>query len=1779
MFTKRLLSIILTSFLLTGCVKPTNNNKGPSVLNEIEETKSEQYISVIVNSNYKVIDSIANLGSNIGWSSRVLDICEIRENAGNYEVRLKDGLSFTKDTIIFANANDKLVGFMFEGVEDVGGTLNGVIVDIAPEISQIISIPIVSESAPSVNLRSPKIKIILDGETVPQTYTGLSITSRGRISVPKDIGGEVIIESNRREYGRFTLTRFGPGSLVMPDLIPEFNPTAITLSTDEDVTEAFQIPEASFPAVGVQEYEVRDNPTNGTLACTNRDCSYTPNPGFVGVDTFSVRAFLDRSPSEPLVYTMNVLDTPDNPILEDANLVVTDENTPVAFNLANATDPDGDVNLTYTIVSPLGAGDGTLTCSVMPACNYTPVNGFVGEVSFTLKVTDSTGLDSQTKIQRIQVNNVNDAPVLDDPVLVETNQATPVTFNLPSASDADGDAITYFKESDPSNGGISCNLSANPKTCTYSPNISFVGDDSFSIYVEDSNSARSASKTITIRVHDVNEAPTIAAQSVAYSTNEDTTLTGMQLPLGSDPDGDAVRHVVVTNPANGSITCSNSGLCNYTPSLNFNGTDTLQVKVTDESLDSEIRDITITVNPINDAPELSIASGPVTTPENTPVTFTIPMTASDVDNTQGELTWNVSAPVNGSIDCSSAPSCTYTPNNSFIGSESLDIYVSDLEPLSSITRSLTIDITNVNDAPVLEEMAGAVITNEDTLVNFQLPNASDADGDSLTWLAHTQPANGTLSCNASGNCDYTPSLNFNGADTFKAKVNDGSLDSNIVDVSITVNPINDAPELSVASNAINTPEDTPITFTIPMTATDVDNAQGELIWSVSAPANGSIDCSSAPSCTYTPNLNFVGSESLSISISDLEPLSSSVRTLEINVSNSNDAPVLASVSDLSTDEDQSVDFTLSATDADGDAISYLVESQGGNGSVSCVDENCTYTPNLNFNGSDSFQMKANDSTVDSNIITINVTVNPVNDAPTMEVMASTVVTDEDVAVGFQLPNGSDIDGDALAWTIVTQPTNGSVVCSVRDCTYTPDSGFSGSDSLQAVVNDGTINSNIIDVDFTVNNVNSAPTLSAVAPLYTDINTPLDFSLSANDIDGDSLSYIVSFAPSNGVTNCISNNCTYTPSNDFNGSDSFQMKVNDGEVDSNIITINVQVGPPPATAFQVEEEKSRMLLTLNNDKVSYIDELNVYNDVFISPLGLTSNSRLDSLRNLSGGFLADVGPIKTRYGMGHMLNNYLSEMYIVPFIQPVKITDRVASRQTDSESCFFLGDDNDNAYLQCNGSASGSYASLDTCGFNFSEIIATDKFSNMIAKKGSLDSSSGSDVYTYHRYTCDGTQQWAPIPLEIEEPLGFIAPGHVYYEKSPGLYGLISLIDYTEKTEFTNFGDISKKYNIRNRTTEDVFGADNAGAIGNHPSLYGAPHAVMVPMDSGGEDYKFFFRSEDGSTYASGFTYLNTHRNDAISDHVAVKVYSNYGFAIPLNAAGKMTHIGTLHPDFLSIKTDTIHDILVHPHDMMVISTSGNFVMIRTGVGSSNLFHASNVRKLDVDFDITKAVDFTIIDNTETGGEDVILVTDSDLNRALYADSYASGSINPVIHKRADFTFTADEEVMTEFTLPAAGSDHYIVSQGTQNGTLACVSGVCQYHGNLDFRGSEFFSIVPSLGGEEKLVELAILDTPDAPKLGTVSPLSAPSNGGYSYLDIPIISNQRASDLTVEILVQPANASVQWCSASHEYNKDEGLLRCRVLVPNIAPSGPDTIKVRVTDSKGLSVEIDINFDIY
>jgi VCBS repeat-containing protein len=676
-----------------------------------------------------------------------------------------------------------------------------------------------------------------------------------------------------------------------------------------------------------------------------------------------------------------------------------------------------------------------------------------------------------------------------------------------------------------------------------------------------------------------NTAP--VANDDSYSIDEDDQLF-VPANLGvlandTDPEGDTLTAIKVTNPSHGQLSFGSNGFFTYVPSANFSGTDSFIYKARDGVLDSNIVTVTITVSPVNDSP---IANSDTATVVEDSGANGIDVLANDNTGSDTGETITITAVTasgNGSVAITGGGTgLSYTPNANFHGPDSFTYTISDGNSTDSATVSVT--VSPVNDAPLAQN--DSYSTNEDTplAVNASsglLSNDADIDNHILAAVLVNGPANGALSLNPDGSFTYTPNGNFFGTDSFSYKASDGQADSNVATVSISVNAVNDAPD--AVEDEVTTEEDTPVNVPVLVNDTDSDN-ETLTVNSVSQGTNSIVVINPDSTVTYTPHANFHGVDSFSYTISDSNG-GSDTTTVEVTVTPVNDQPV--AVDDAAnTDEDTAVQINVRAndTDVDGsDTLSIINVAQGASGTVVInPDGTVTYTPNANFHGSDNFTYTIDDGNSGSGTATVNVSIAAVNDAPDAVNDPATVLEDSGANAINVLANDSfapDTD-ETLSVTAVTQGASGSVVITGggTGISYIPNGNFNGTDTFDYTISDGNGGTDTATVSITANAVNDAP--AAVNDSYsTNEDSPLVVGAPGvlandSDVDGDALTAALVSEPANGILTLNPNGSfTYTPAANFFGSDSFTYKAGDSALDSNVATATIIVNavndPPDA----------------------------------------------------------------------------------------------------------------------------------------------------------------------------------------------------------------------------------------------------------------------------------------------------------------------------------------------------------------------------------------------------------------------------------------------------------------------------------------------------------------------------------------------------------------------------------------------------------------------------------------
>lgn len=812
---------------------------------------------------------------------------------------------------------------------------------------------------------------------------------------------------------------------------------------------------------------------------------YTPRANVNGTDTFTVVVTDSEGATSSTQITINIDAVNDAPVTLNSLELSTLEDTRI-FGDINFSDVDlqneGDTH-TFTADPKLGSvifnNDGTF--------EYIPFDNLNGRDEFNIVVTDAAGAQSITQVV-IDIAAVNDAPETAALVEVTTLEDYQVSGSL-SLVDPDianeGDVYEFFAS--PALGNIEFNQDG---TFVYTPDANANGVDRFSVTVRDSAGSESVSEVV-IDITPVNDVPDVV--DVFASISEDNVLT-LNLPV-SDVDGDVLSFDSVSSAAHGSVTISADGVLTYQPDANFYGSDRIVLDVNDGNGGISRMAVNLYVNPVNDDPfaydlVLEADSGELVSGA---------IWASDFD-LEDILTYQIDATdsvENGSLTLNGSTGVfNYQSADTFSGTDSFTVVVDDNAGGTTSLRVAVIvsDASALepgNDAPQFDNLVRYVTTDEDQPLEVDL-RATDINGDTLTYELDNSLSSGRgqlIETAVAGVFTFIPNENVFGADAFRITVSDGLGGKDTLLLQVAVNSVNDAPVADDISIIVD--EDTSITGLLDHVV-DVD---GDILtYSIADHAsNGSVSINKdSGRFTYQGNTNFNGVDSFKVLVDDGNG-GTAIATVSVTVNAVNDAPDVASVINLSGQEDTTVSGDLNASDVDGDSLGYQLDAdyQPSHGTVQInTDGTFSYTPELNYNGSDSFVILVDDGQGEANSIsrsTIHITAQAINDAPydiswlgvfnvnentTSGIVGTAVAKDVDLQdVGSTETHTYSLTNDADGRFVIDSETGVISVSNTASLDYETDN----SHTITVKVTDKGGLSYEEDRSIQINNVNEAPT--------------------------------------------------------------------------------------------------------------------------------------------------------------------------------------------------------------------------------------------------------------------------------------------------------------------------------------------------------------------------------------------------------------------------------------------------------------------------------------------------------------------------------------------------------------------------------------------------------------------------------------------------------------------------------------------------------------------------------
>ena len=888
------------------------------------------------------------------------------------------------------------------------------------------------------------------------------------------------------------------------------------------------------------------------------------------------------------------------PVANPDTGIAATEDKPVTFAvLGNDTDANGDaLTVTGATVDP---AKGSVTVNADGTLTFTPAANVNGPVTVTYTIADGQG-GTSTTTATIDIAPVPDAATLGSgsgAVKEDTAAQTTATGTL-SITDPDAGEAAFQPQTNTAGNYGHFSIDANG-AWTYTldntlPAVQALKEGERVTETLIVKSVDGTETTVTIAVTGTNDAP-VATHDTA-TTREDTPVTFNVLGNDTDVDGDPLSVTSASvDPAKGSVTVNPDGTLTFTPAANVNGPVEVTYTINDGKGGQSTATATIDVSSVNHPANIGTGAG--TVQEDTTLLASGTLAITDADPGEAAFQTQAGTPgTYGSFSITTAGQWTYTLDNG-------NPLVQNLAQGDSRSETFTVKSIDGTESTVvvtilgLNEVIGAPgvgIVKEDNPI-FTNGVLTASGGASFVAQPSTPGAYGNLTLNPDGSWTYTldnPSNTVQSlgegqtrTETFPVSLTDGTTST----ITITVVGTND-PAI-VDQGRGNVIEDTTLGTGGKLTVTDAD--AGEAAFRPQSGIEGqygSFTLDAAGNWTYAlhndnPAVQALGAgdtltESFTVATTDGTP-----SKVTITIDGTNDIPVITPDS-KTTPEDQPISGALTATDPDGDPLTFVLKDGPANGTVSVQpDGTYTYTPNHDYNGPDSFTVTVSDGKGGSVVTTVSLTVTPLNDDPVARNDANSLVkTDTVEATGNVITNpagtDTDVDGDTLVVSIAGGvPVSGATVISGLYGTLTINAdgnysyiqntanpavaglpkGATLQDDFTYTVNDGHGGSANAILSITIAGANTPPVAN---PDLADTaeDTAVKFAVLGNDTDpeGDPLTVTQALVdPTKGsVVINPDGTLTFTPAANVNGPVEITYTISDGQGGLSTTTATVNV---------------------------------------------------------------------------------------------------------------------------------------------------------------------------------------------------------------------------------------------------------------------------------------------------------------------------------------------------------------------------------------------------------------------------------------------------------------------------------------------------------------------------------------------------------------------------------------------------------------------------------------------
>ena len=790
-----------------------------------------------------------------------------------------------------------------------------------------------------------------------------------------------------------------------------------------------------------------------------------------------------------------------------------------------------------------------MSISTTGTVTWTPAVGTDGVYNVTVNVADGgeNGTTTQSQNLQVTVSQANTVPTID---AIATQSATEDSlFNYQvTVTDNDGantDNLTYSLTTAPA--GMSINASTG--LISWTPSSETDTAASVTVQIVDADAVTgftTDSTSFNINITLVNESPVLAAlpnQAVAELATLSFNAGAYVSDVDDVNDGSGLIWSLSGAPAG--MTISNTGLVEWTPNVGTGGGYNITVQVIDGGEDGsslQAQNLFVAVGQINIVPELDAIATQAAV-EDQP--FNLTATYTDVDGANSDsVTYSLTTSPAGMTINASTGAISWTPTSETETSTSVSVQIVDADATTGFTTdstSFTINITLVNEAPVLTALANQAVTELQTLSYNAGANVSDVDdvndGTGLTWTLIGAPAGVTVS--NTGTVSWTPNVGEAGVYNFGVQVADGGEDGALPqaqNLQVTVNQTNTVPAINPIADQSAT-EDSAFNYSV--TVTDLDGANSDsLTYSLtSSPAGMTINAATG-AISWTPTSETDTSASVTVQVVDADAVAgytTDSTSFNINITLVNEAPQLAALpaQTLTELDDLSVDLGALVSDVDdtnnGTDLTWSLSNAPTGMTISNLGV-VSWTTTVGDANTYNVTVQVADGGEDSAAAasqSLSVTVDQANTVPSIDTVADQAATeDSEFTLALSVTDNDGANSDSLTYSLTAAPTGMTINASTGEITWTPTSetDTSASVTVQIVDADAAPDYTTDSLSFNINItlVNDAPELAALPEQSISELDSLTFDASSfatdpDDVnDGTELTWSLTGAP-DGMT--------------------------------------------------------------------------------------------------------------------------------------------------------------------------------------------------------------------------------------------------------------------------------------------------------------------------------------------------------------------------------------------------------------------------------------------------------------------------------------------------------------------------------------------------------------------------------------------------------------------------------------------------------------------------------------